>query len=248
MRNQLKLIIVLMFMLFINNSARAQNKIELSESFNRLIVSPHIETVFVKGKRPSIEIVDISVPIEKFKHEYYNSNTLQVYLEGAKTYTKNNKEEYTNIKRPIYKGRVAKVIITYTDISVFSIRGEEEAVFESPLIQDKCTIRFYGHSKATVKDIKVDELLVEVYGDSFLTLEKGTIGSQKIRAYGASTIMASEVVSNNIKITVYGDGKYQLNASENIKVTAYGASEIMYKGDAVLKKGILIGDSNIIKM
>ena len=57
--------------------------------------------------------------------------------------------------------------------------------------------------------------------------------------------MASNVVSKETKITVYGDGTFQLNASESIKVTSYGEATVLYKGDAKLKKGLVIGESTI---
>jgi len=248
MKYQFKAIIILILLICVQNNINAQKIIPLKENFNKLIVSPHIEAVFVQGDTPSIEIKDMTVPLEKLKYEFYNDNTLQVYLEDAKTYTKHNKNEYTGFKKPVYKGRVAQVVITYTDVNIFSVRGEEETIFESPIEQHKCTLRFYGDSKVTVKDINVDDLIVEIYGSSFLTMEKGAVKQQKIRAYGESIVMAPEMISNKSKITVYGDGKYQLNVSDELKVTAYGESKIFYKGNAFLKKGIIIGDSVIRKI
>lgn len=242
-------IMILFFSLLMNNNTLAQNKIVLNESFSRLIVSPHIETVFIKGDVASIDVKEITVPIEKLKYEYFNGNTLQVYLEGAKTYTENNKDDSTNNKKPIYEGTIAKVIITYTDdVNIFSVRGEEETIFESPLEKDKYTIRFYGDSKAIIKDVKVNELVVEIYGTSVLTLENGNINTQKVRAYGGSIIKSSKVISKLVKITVYGDGSYEFNAEDTIKVTSFGNAKIMYTGEGILKKGIVIGNTSIKKM
>lgn len=249
MKNQFKITIILILSLVLTTSLRAQKTIELDEDFNKIIVSPHIEVVFVKGDKSSIELKDITVSEEKFKYELLN-NTLQVYLEGAKTYTKSKKIKHNNYEKkvPLYKNRVAQVVITYTDVAIFSIRGEENVVFESPLTQKKCALRFYGDAKVIVKDIKVDDLAVDIYGSSFLTLEKGTVNRQKIRAYGASTVMASNVVAKQTKMTAYGDGSYQLNSSERIKITSYGEAKILYKGNAELKKGIVIGESTIRRM
>ena len=85
-----KLIAFFIAILFINNSLIAQKTIKLNNNFDKIIVSPHIETVFKKGNEPSIVIEDINVPMEKFQYEI-KKGTLQVYLEGAKTYTKNKK-------------------------------------------------------------------------------------------------------------------------------------------------------------
>jgi hypothetical protein len=231
------------------SNLNAQKIIKLDSDFDKIIVSPHIEAVFKKGNELSIDIVDINVPIEKFNYELYKG-TLQVYLEGAKTYTKNKKIVIRNTERnvPLYKGRIAKVIITYTDVKIFSLRGEEKISFQTPLIQKECTLRIYGKSEVMINTLEVDRLDVSIYGDSLLNMETGSIKKQKITAYGASKVMASDVISEETKLTAYGDGIFKVNASEKIKVSSYGEATVLYKGDAVLKKGIVIGESTIRKI
>lgn len=238
-----------MSLLCMYSNLNAQKIIKLDSDFDKIIVSPHIEAVFKKGNELSIDIVDINVPIEKFNYELYKG-TLQVYLEGAKTYTKNKKIVIRNTERnvPLYKGKIAKVIITYTDVKIFSLRGEEKISFQTPLIQKECTLRIYGKSEVTINTLEVDRLDVSIYGDSLLNMEKGSIKKQKITAYGASTVMASDVISDETKLTAYGDGIFKVNASEKIKVSSYGEATVLYKGDAVLKKGIVIGESTIRKI
>jgi hypothetical protein len=244
-----KLSILFMSLLCMCSNLNAQKTIKLDIDFDKIIVSPHIEAVFKKGNELSIDIVDINVPIEKFNYELYKG-TLQVYLEGAKTYTKNKKIVIRNTERnvPLYKGRIAKVIITYTDVKIFSLRGEEKISFQTPLIQKECTLRIYGKSEVTINTLEVDRLDVSIYGDSLLNMETGSIKKQKITAYGASTVMASDVISEETKLTAYGDGIFKVNASEKIKVSSYGEATVLYKGDAVLKKGIVIGESTIRKI
>jgi hypothetical protein len=60
--------------------------------------------------------------------------------------------------------------------------------------------------------------------------------------------MASDVNTQETKLTAYGDGTFKFNVSKKIKVTSYGESTVLYKGDATLKKGIVIGDSTIKKV
>lgn len=244
-----KSIIFLMSLLFLNSNLNAQKTIKLEADFDKIIVSPHIEVIFKKGDKPAIEIMDINIPIEKFHYEL-NKGTLQVYLEGAKTYTKNKKIvlRETERKVPLYKGTVAKIIMTYTDVKIFSLRGEEKIMFQTPLIQRECVLRIYGKSEVTMNTIKLDGLDVSIYGDSFLNLEKGSIKKLKVTAYGASKVMASDVITEEIKLTAYGDGIFKFNVSDRIKVSSYGEATVLYKGDATLKKGIVIGESTIKKM
>jgi hypothetical protein len=245
---KLKLIILFASFLFVNSSLIAQKTIKFKQLFDKIIVSPHIEAIFKKGNEPSIVIEDINVPIEKFKYEL-DKGTLQVYLEGAKTYTKNKKIVTRNSERkvPRYRGRVAKVIITYADVEIFSLRGEEKITFQTPLVQKECKLRIYGKSEVTINAIEVDKLHVSIYGDGFLNMKKGSIKKQKITAYGASKVMASGVISKETKITAYGDGFFKLNVSKKIKVTSYGEATVLYMGNAQLKKGIVIGESTIRK-
>ena len=244
-----KILIFLMSLLFLNGNLSAQKTIKLESDFDKIIVSPHIEVIFKKGNEPSIEILDINVPVQKFSYELYKG-TLQVYLEGAKTYTKNKKIMIRNAERkvPLYKGRVAKVIITYTEVKIFSLRGEEKISFQTPLIQRECILRIYGKSEVTINTVDVDRLDVSIYGDSLLNMEKGYVKRQKITAYGASKVMASDVISEETKLTAYGDGIFKVNVSEKIKVSSYGEATVLYKGDAVLKKGIVLGESMIRKV
>ncbi|WP_405604443.1 head GIN domain-containing protein [Polaribacter sp. Asnod1-A03] len=243
---KLKLTIFFIFLVSISSNLKAQETIKLNQSFDKIIVSPHIEVVLKKGNEASIVIDDIIVDREKFLYEI-EKGTLQVYLEGAKTYTKNKKIIKNNYEQkvPLYNNRVVKLIITYTDVAIFSLRGEEKITFQTPLTQQECTLRIYGKSEVTINTIDVDKLDVSIYGDSFLKIENGKVNQQKLTAYGASKIMAADVASKETKLTAYGDGVFQLNASEKIKVTAYGEATVLYKGNAQLKKGLVIGESTI---
>ncbi len=226
---------------------KAQDKnIVLNDDFDKVIVSPHIQATFVKGENPGIEIESMTIPREKLKYEIIN-NTLQVYLEGAKTVTKTKKIKNNGWKRkiPIYKNTVVQVKITYKAVDMFSLRGEEKITFESALDQEKCTLRIYGESEVLIKKAKLDDLRVAIYGESNLIIESGTIARQKITAYGSSKMRSLDVESKEAKITAYGEGTYQFNVSDRLKITSYGEANILYKGSPNLKKGIVIGESTI---
>jgi hypothetical protein len=243
-----KSLFVFLFLGITNISAQTKT-ITLSKSFDKIIVSPHIEAVFVQGDTPSVQIESITEPVEKFKYEIEN-NILQVYLEGAKTYTENEKT-YRNgrkFKKPIYKNTVAKVIITYSSVETFSVRGEEKITFQSPLHQDKCILRIYGESEVLIKDVKLNDLRVAIYGESHLVIENGSINKQRITAYGESKVNTLAVANKETKITAYGDGSFQFNTSDRLKITSYGEATIAYKGNPTLKKGIVIGETEIVKM
>ena len=244
-----KTIVLFTTLMCITFSLSAQKIIPLNSDFNKIIVSPHLAVTFKKGTTQSVTIESINVPIEKFQYELQNG-TLQVYLEGAKTYTKNKKVVLKNKERkiPLYTGRVAQLLITYVAADTFSLRGEEKITFASPIAQKECKLSIYGRSEVTIRDLLVDKFNVSIYGDSFLKVENGAVKKQKIVAYGASKIMATDLIAKETKVTVYGNGTFQLHATQKIKVTAFGEATILYKGNAQLKKGIIIGEATISKI
>ncbi len=244
-----KIILLLIISLLTDEAFGKEKVILLKENFNKVIVSPHIETIFVKGDVASITIKNINVPVEKFQYEII-SNTLQVYLKGAKTITKNKKNEYKNftIKKPIYKSTVARIIITYVNVDTFSLRGEEKINFLNDVNQPQCKLRVYGESEVIIDTINVGDLRIIIYGDSYLSIKEGIVERQKITAYGSTKIITNNIKCKEVKLTAYGDGNYQFNVSNKIKITSYGESTITYKGSAKLKKGIIIGDTKIIRV
>ena len=58
-------------------------------------------------------------------------------------------------------------------------------------------------------------------------------------------INLSEVDNDYTKLTSYGDAEFKIQSSEEIRLTAYGDAELYYKGDAVVSRGITLGDSDI---
>lgn len=248
MKNLNYFICLLAITLSINVTAQ-EKTFTLTNNFDKIIVSPHIAADFVKGEQSSIVIESMTEPMEKFQYELKNG-TLQVYLEGAKTITKNEKhyENGWKMKKPIYKNTVAKVTITYTDVETFSVRGEEKIRFVSPLAQESCTLRIYGASEVVISEAQLENLNVAIYGESDLSIEKGTITKQRITAYGASNVRSANTEAKDGKITAYGDGTFQFNVSDRLKITSYGEATILYKGNPTIKKGIVIGEATISKI
>lgn len=246
MKNRLQLAFLLVAIVSVQVSFAQEKTIALKGNFDKIIVSPHLEVEFVQGTTPKIEVYEINVPFEKFKYEISN-NTLQVYLEGAKTTTKHKKYNHNSWKQkvPIYKNRVAKIKVIYTDVDIFSLRGEEKITFESPLDQDKCILRIYGESEVFIKEAKLNDLHVTIYGESHLVIDSGSIINQKITGYGSSKVRTLNVATKNAKLISYGEGTYQLAVSDQLKVTSYGEANVLYKGSPELKKGIVIGNSTI---
>jgi len=223
----------------------AQNKVEV-ESFNKVIISPHIETTFIQGTEESVTIIDSKEPEDKINIEV-NGKTLRVYLDGAKEITKRKKvvENGYKQKLPIYKGRVLTIVVTYKAIDELSLRGEQITLCKSPINVDAFKLKIYGESQVIFNNISIKSLDVDIYGESMLYIKKGQTDYQKITAYGEGEINFVEVNNKISKLKAFGEAEFKVNASERIKFTAYGEAQLYYKGNAEVNKGLNIGASRI---
>ena len=232
--------------LFIGQLTTAQSKTFDVKSFDKVIVSPHIQATFVKGNKESVVIEKSTVSMDKVNVEV-NGKTLRVYLDDAKEVTKSEKIKengYTR-KRSIYKGTVLTATITYTSLEELSLRGEETFVCKSPIDQDKFRLKIYGESQVYLNEVALQELHTTIYGESFLEVKKGSTGHQKFTAYGETKINTLGVANKSTKITAYGEGSYRVNVSERLKVTAYGEATVAYQGNANVDRGLIIGEATI---
>lgn len=247
MKNVILPIVLLLFVATFN--VEAQDKIHSVESFDKIIVSPHIELNLVEGSEESVKIENAKVSEDKINIEV-EGKTLRIYLDGAKMVTKSEKVEQGNgkWKKSIYNGTKMTATVTYKTLKSLSIRGEEIVKAMSPINQDKLKLAIYGESKVYFNSLTTKQLTVSIYGESYLEIESGSVDRQVYRAYGESEVNTSEMENKSTKITAYGESNFRINVSDRLKVTCYGETTVNYKGDADVDKGIVIGEAEIRKI
>lgn len=239
---------ILTIALFTVSKISAQEIVSV-DHFDKVIVSPHIQVTFIKGDKESVTIQSSSVSRDKINIES-KGNTLRVYLDSAKEITRTEKVTKNGYKTnvPIYNGTVLTLTISYTDLKVLSVRGEETIQLKSKLDQDNFDLRIYGECKVYLDQVQLKKFNTTIYGASYLELKSGNVAEQKFTAYGESEINTLAVTNQVTKATLYGESQLKLNVSDQIRVTAFGDSKIGYKGDPEIKKGISIGKADIYKI
>ena len=227
----------------------AQEKEYKVDSFDDVIISPHIEAKFVEGSQESVVIEDSDVPLDKL-NVVVEGNTLKIYLDGAKTYTKSKKVKHDDYKGryQLYDGTMITATITYKHLKSLQVRGDEEIRLESPIDQKGLELTLYGESDLLVKSVNLESLKAVLYGESYLKFTEGEIAYQKYKAYGESEVNALGISNERAKITAYGESEFMLNVSDRIKVTSYGESEINYRGNPTIDKGVVLGENTIRRM
>ncbi|MEM7085017.1 MAG: DUF2807 domain-containing protein [Bacteroidota bacterium] len=235
--------------LFLLASNLLAQKTTTVASFDKVIISPHIESTFVKGSEESVTILDSSVSEDKINIEV-NGGTLRVYLDDAKEVTKHEKVIIDGVKRnvPIYKDKVLTIVVTYKNIDVLSLRGEQRTLCKDVLDAEKFKLKIYGESEVVFNEVNCNEFDAVIYGESNFTIKKGTIDRQKITAYGEGIIDLVAVNNRISKLKAFGEAEFTVQSSEHIKFTAYGEAQLHYKGSASISKGISIGDYEISRI
>ena len=227
----------------------AQQKEVKVASFNKAIISPHIEVTFVEGDQELVVIEDTNVPFDKINIDV-NGQTLKVYLEGAKTYTKSKKVRYNDSKewQDLYYGTQVTMTVIYRNLERLEIRGEEYAQMASPLRQSDFELALYGESDVVIESAELERLNVVMYGESTLKIEEGSVAFQKYKAFGESEVDALGLDNKSAKITAFGESEFRINVSDRLKVTSYGESEVHYTGNPSVDKGVVLGENRIKKI
>lgn len=225
---------------------QAQQKTFTVGSFNEVIISPHIEVIFEKADKESVLIENIDVSMDKLNVEV-KGNTLHVYLDDAKVYTKSEKVKYEDYKgkQAVYKGTIVSLKINYKDLEGISLRGDETHKVESILEGEELSVKIYGESEVYLSEIQVDEFQATLYGECYLEVKNGAANRQKIISYGEGEVNTFGVQNATAKVTAYGEGLIKLSVSDELKVTAYGEASVHYKGSPMVNRGLVLGEATI---
>lgn len=233
-------------MILVASNVIAQKKTFDVGSFDEVIISPHIEVIFEKADKQSVVIEDIDVSMDKLNVEV-KGNTLHIYLDEAKVYTKSEKVKYDDYKgkHAIYNGTIVSATVYYTELEELSLRGEETHKVVSPIEAEKLHLKIYGEGEVYLKEIEVQEFFATMYGESYLEVKKGNAKRQRIISYGEGEINTFGVQNATAKVTAYGEGRVRLKVSDELKVTAYGEATVHYKGSPMVNRGIVLGEATI---
>lgn len=246
MKNTYTKLLLLATMLISLQSISAQEKTFTVNEFDGVIISPHVEVIFIQAEEESVVIENIDVSMEKLNVEV-KGKTLHIYLDDAKVYTKSEKVKYDDYKNKhaIYDGTVVSAKVYYKHLEMISLRGEETHKVESPLTGDKLSLKIYGESAVFISEVDLKEFHATIYGEAYLEVKQGTAERQRLISYGEGEVNTIGVNNNTAKVTAYGEGNIRLNVSDELKITAYGEASIHYKGSPMINHGLVIGEARI---
>jgi len=233
-------------LLIIAMSTQAQEITKNLDSFDKIIVSPKINLILKKGDQESILIKYSNVASDKINIKLTGS-TLRIYLTDARIVEKQKKarEENYSSSVSIYRDAVVTAYVTYVELKVLDIRGEEEVTCDGAIDSDKFKLKAYGEAEIALASIHTKKFKAVLYGENKLTIKDGQTGHQRYRLYGENKIDTRAFSSETISSTMYGEGRISVNASDEVRINAFGEPRINVSGTSHISRGIIIGKADI---
>lgn len=233
-------------LLVIAGSSKGQEITKKLDSFDKIIVSPKINLILKKGDEESIQIKYSNVTSDKINIRQTGS-TLRIYLDDSRIVDKHKKTRDENYSSnvSIYKNAVVTAYVTYTELKVLDVRGEEEVTCDGALDSDKFKIKAYGEAEITLASLHTKKFKAVLYGENKLMIRDGQTGHQRYRLYGENKIDTRAFSSETISSTMYGEGRLSVNASDEVRINAFGEPRINVSGTSHISRGIIIGKADI---
>lgn len=222
---------------------RAQEIKKDLRPFSKVIVSPKINVILHQGTHESIRIDYSGVEPEKIQIEQDNDR-LKIYLEEARYVEKQDHYDDSDSKVSRYHNASVTAHITYTQLDLLEVRGDQEITCLSPIEADQFTLRVYGENEITLDTLHIQRFKLVAYGENKIRL-KGNADHQRYALYGENKVDSRALTGATISTQIYGEGRLMVNATDEVKINAIGEPHIEVEGTSFINKGIILGKSEI---
>ncbi|HYG03880.1 MAG TPA: DUF2807 domain-containing protein [Chryseosolibacter sp.] len=216
------------------------------KSFTKIITSPRVNVVLQKGEKEHIRLVYNNVSKGKI-NIVVRGNTLHVYLDEAKKIERTERLNDLGSTFTMYHGARLTAYITYKDLELLEIRGNQQLTVLTPIDVEHFVLRAYGENIITINSLNTDFFKASLYGNNKLRINAGKVVEQKYRLYGANKIDSENVKSAYATTNIYGEGSIHLRSTEEVRVNAFGDPYIQVAGGAHINKWLVFGRADIVR-
>lgn len=217
------------------------------DHFTRVVASPRINVVLEKGDNESIRLLYKNVDPEKINIDVAGK-TLRIYLDQARKVERMKPGHADDKYRDaMYEGTAITAYITYKELKMVEIRGNQELTCKDPLEAETFTVKAYGENNIRIASLKTGFFKAKLYGDNDLQVDKGRTLEQKFLLYGENTINTKGLRSDYIITSIFGEGSLRINSAEEVRIDAFGEPRIYVDGGANINRRLVIGKANIFE-
>jgi hypothetical protein len=217
--------------------------------FTRIIASPRIHVILEKGDQENIRLVyqDVS---ESRINILVKGRTLHLFLDGARKVEKTVKDydsEHGSSRHGIYEGASVTAFVTYKQLDMLEIRGNQELTCRGEIIAPEFLLRAYGENEITLASLETAYFKTALYGKNKLKINNGKVSKQKYNLYGENKIDTQGMHCEYTSTRIFGEGKVRINSSEELRVNAFGEPKIYVDGGGYVNRRIVVGRTRIYK-
>ncbi len=212
------------------NDANAEAR-ELTGSFTAIKVSGDIDIYLSQFETESLAV---SASEDKYKQNIktvIDNGTLSIYYDSDGGWSKGNKK--------------LKVYISFKNLQKIEAHGASDVHVAGTITVPKLSLDLSGASdfKGTVT---VTDLTMNLSGASDVKIS-GTAGNVAIESSGASDVKGYELIAENCNAKASGASDINITVNKELNVNASGASDVFYKGTAVIKDLHTSGASSVAR-
>lgn len=200
--------------------------------FTRIEISNAFDVIITQGDK---EGVAVSSNIEG------DNKNIHTQVENGKL-----RISYKNESKKWYKNHNLKAYISVKNIEAIGGSGASKITIDGTLAAPSMEIKLSGATDMKGK-LAISNLLdLQLSGASDVTFT-GAAGSIKINASGASDVKAFELTAAECNVNASGACNIRISVEKEMSADLSGASNLQYRGNAMIRNVKTSGASNISK-
>jgi len=211
-----------------DNNAEART---VNGSFNAIKVSGGIDLYLSQYETESVAVSASEVEYRNDIKTEVENGVLKIYFDGSRITS--------------WKNRKLRAYVSFKNLELLVASGASDirvtGVIDVPLLRIDCS----GASDFKGA-VKVKDFSIELGGASDATIN-GTATNVTIKSSGASDFKGYDLVTENCTANASGASDIHITVNKELNVHASGASDISYKGDAVIRDLHSSGASSVKK-
>jgi hypothetical protein len=217
--------------------------------FTRIIASPRVHVILEKGDQENIRLIyhDVS---ESRINILVKGRTLHLFLDGARKVEKTVRDydsENGSSRHGIYEGASVTAYVTFKQLEMLEIRGNQELTCNGEIISPKFSLRAYGENEITLASLETGYFKTSLYGRNKLKINTGKVSEQKYNLFGENRIDTQNLACEYTSTSIFGEGKLRIHSSEEVRVNAFGEPKIYVDGGGHVNRRLIFGRTKIYK-
>ena len=203
----------------------------LSGSFNNITVSGGIDLYLSQYDNETVAVSASSDEYIRNIKTIVENNSLRIFYDGGKGWNSGNKKlkvyiSFKRLERLVASGACDVQVAGVIQLPAFKLELTGASSFKGVVKVDNLSMELSGAS-----DVKASGFASTVY----------------IQSSGASDVKGYDLVADVCTAKASGASDINITVNKELNSSASGASDIYYKGDAVIKKMNSSGASSIVK-